>query len=697
MTNNNPYLFWPQGIGPYEEDLRNLITLLAKAASHSERISIIEKSLRNLPVYPNTDGSRLRYRSYIFVLLDLMRQHWQPEYRQGQLYLRPPAWTQQPLGDQDIENHKKVIRHSLSWERKAQFHKESIREFIRYMERQRLFNGQMISIRSLLADGRVLAQDLKAIANVDNQVEQNKKVRSVIQPYLQLIGEDERCPHTGLRLLDIWRYLRYTWATPYNPTPGRQMFYLVRDGKRRFHPIIGIAALGSSMVQLAVRDNVIGWTPEAFHNRLYTDDFDDIEAQKINRMLRKTLVDVLDDIDTDNLVTDKEISFPTQAVIERLERIETESRALRIQLLQQRKEQDEWPDITPNQLPLNLSDESNLSDLVATDKLTQQANQALFRAKRANVLHRLLQAKRVLDTTKYTLETQEGLKAFWTTIDGQKVIKTLIRENKKRKVGINMMDIIVCGAVPPYNIILGGKLTAMLLVSPRVVKDYRQKYEGYVSNIASKMKGTDVKRDPELVFLGTTSLYVRGSSQYNRISIPVPLRDDEQIRFIKYGLTKGYGSVHFSEETRESLNELQEYSQKARLINNSFGEGVNPKLRRVSAGLASIGITAVDRFIKHRSQRIVYGVPLGRAAYAYLRRETNDPEYFFDADSSKKIKEWTSYISQFWAERWLLKRIKKPVFLNKVMAFRIEDFLLSTELSVHSESEERIQQSRMDM
>ena len=85
------------------------------------------------------------------------------------------------------------------------------------------------------------------------------------------------------------------------------------------------------------------------------------------------------------------------------------------------------------------------------------------------------------------------------------------------------MEIITCGAVPPYGEILGGKLVAMLMASPRVVRDVRTRYEGRVSLIASGLKGAPVRRDPNLTVLTTSSLYSVGSSQYNRIRIPAEI------------------------------------------------------------------------------------------------------------------------------------------------------------------------------
>lgn len=49
---------------------------------------------------------------------------------------------------------------------------------------------------------------------------------------------------------------------------------------------------------------------------------------------------------------------------------------------------------------------------------------------------------------------------------GKKAINTALVANRKCKIGSNMMDIIVCGSIPPYNELLGGKLVSMLACSP---------------------------------------------------------------------------------------------------------------------------------------------------------------------------------------------------------------------------------------
>ena len=52
------------------------------------------------------------------------------------------------------------------------------------------------------------------------------------------------------------------------------------------------------------------------------------------------------------------------------------------------------------------------------------------------------------------------------------------------------------------------------------MRDYKLRYQDRESDIASKLKGEKVVRPAELVFIGTTSLYNVGSSQYNRLRLP---------------------------------------------------------------------------------------------------------------------------------------------------------------------------------
>ncbi len=73
--------------------------------------------------------------------------------------------------------------------------------------------------------------------------------------------------------MDVWRYFRHTWTNQYTSVPGRSMMFLVRDRAAPFHPIVGIGALSSPVMQIRERDTWIGWHPDTFlsHIRVESD------------------------------------------------------------------------------------------------------------------------------------------------------------------------------------------------------------------------------------------------------------------------------------------------------------------------------------------------------------------------------------------------------------------------------------------
>jgi len=58
---------------------------------------------------------------------------------------------------------------------------------------------------------------------------------------------------------DIFRLFRYYWSSPYSDYVGRRMRLLIRDDGIEGSPVIGIAALGSSIIHIPDRDRWIGW------------------------------------------------------------------------------------------------------------------------------------------------------------------------------------------------------------------------------------------------------------------------------------------------------------------------------------------------------------------------------------------------------------------------------------------------------
>ena len=261
--------------------------------------------------------------------------------------------------------------------------------------------------------------------------------------------------------------------------------------------------------------------------------------------------------------------------------------------------------------------------------------------------------------------------------------------SKGRHVGTSILELNVCGAIPPYNEILGGKLVAMLMLSPEVVEDYRERYGSRASDIASRMKGEPVIRPAEVVFIGTTSLYGVGSSQYNRLKVPQGLlrADGDAVHWKQLGKTAGYGTLHISEQTLQGLQEATLESGE-RFVNNVFGEGASPRLRAIRQALTEIldldNTNSSYELIQHTMSRIVYGAWLATNGRAYLSDQDSSPQYYFDETRSSI--EQTGEIVDYWKSRWLQKRIYFDTAIKNLKDFRSQELLLGKHLESISQS-----------
>jgi len=196
------------------------------------------------------------------------------------------------------------------------------------------------------------------------------------------------------------------------------------------------------------------------------------------------------------------------------------------------------------------------------------------------------------------------------------------------------------------------------MMSPQVVADYKSKYEDQPSLIASQLANRKVYRPCDLVFLGTTSLYSVGSSQYNRLKLPAGTFHPEQptLRYVPIGETSGFGTVQFSSATSKALGTLEKEFLGFRNVNSIFGEGFSPKLRKVRAGLTNLGFDP-SVMLKHNQPRLIYAIDLCDVSRAFLLGETDElPEYI---RNPKQTEEATAKIAQYWIERWLSKRIRR--------------------------------------
>lgn len=652
---NREIPFRPRLEGDFRVRFYNAVSVITELTSplDIERIANDEIAwVQNICAY--NLGQRKKYRAIWMLFRDLTRASWKACYRDGVLYMSLPSLNSADIHDSSSPEVKKLLRSWMSESRHERL--VSYTDFIQRMERK---NTSGHSIDELIADGKELSQRLQRTR--DGEV----TAFEAVIPYLQLVVENERDEFTGIKTSEIWRYFRLTWSTPAETTPGRTMQYLIRDAAHPMHAVMGIASLENCAVQITCRDDYIGWNQKAFIDHITS--LNTVQAKAEFKRLLHYVETGISGIDYSELCTDATVKSPTDEDIQQLLNFAVNAEQRRQELLKETLEVG--------------IEETNKSELGSISKETENA---LYNRKRAEQLGRLLMAKKALLDIYSSKKFADIWVDFCNSETGTSAIRSALVAQKTQHIGSSLMELNVCGAIPPYNEILGGKLVALLATSPQVIHDYKERYANKASMIASRLKGEEVYRPADLVYVGTTSLYYVGSSQYNRLKIPGSIFDsDFDVAWKKLGMTIGFGTMHISKATTLSLAEAT--SDGFNRINHVFGEGASPKMRLLTMAirelLESTNEDSKD-FSKHAMSRIVYGACLAKNTTDYLMGKAKKPKYY---TNPSRYQEGTQRIIDYWTSRWLESRLNYEPIYERIANFDKQSFLVGNQINDNEE------------
>ena len=641
----------------YQQDLVALVQDL-EGRSVEDRVIRIRSSidtaetrrsmLRERGVHPDDVESTIVYLASLRVLRDLTFQGWVADADDDGVYVVPPSFS--PTGE-DPSEAKSDLRSSFRFVLADRLLTPSVEAFVRRMETH--------GIADVFADGPELASRLEK-AQCDGNVDQ------AMRPVLELIDGDARDGTTGLRLQDIWRYARLQWSIPYQPTPGRNLHYLVRDERGPNRPVVGIAALGNAILGLNQRDDALGWSVNALSKRLNGSS----PADQRN-LARHLVAFARAEVDRVYARDFKLAGLTCDDKIHCLEDIEATADGARKTALADAGD-ERTAEYELIRKAHNLVRDGN-AEMVNWVRI---AKTNLYRRKRAAHLADTLHAIDVFERTGLD-DNPLALRELLSTESGCRAVEIVLRRIKQQAIAENVMEIITCGAVAPYQQVLGGKLVAMLMTSPQVVVDVRNRYSGRVSLIASGMAGRAMFRTPALSLLTTSSLYAFGSAQYNRIRIPGNVDGAQRtgdIRYRRIGSTDSFGTVQFASDTTETLAAAARLANsKRRLVNNLFGEGMSPKLRSLRLGLDALGL-APDEYLRHHSPRLLYAVPLVSNADEVMLGLSRQPCYTLPLSGGSAT---TAAIARYWFDRWVKARLERPDTIDRVRSLHRDAQLVS--------------------
>ena len=629
-----------------------------RARSANDMSSALEEEISWCQSAKCSEENVLAYEACIRVLSDLARLRWRIVEQGYGFALENRKERVGGRSTAEIVASKEILRSELKPVVDEQKHHPAVLDFISRMEGEDRSGRR--SVRLLMADGAELAARLAPARELEGE-ERVAALDDAIRPYLQE-ADGSVDPTTGRRLREIWRYFRYSWSIPQVPTPGRQLLYLVRDGAHPAHPVIGIAALNNCPLEMGERrEKYIGWHLAAIAERFVAAAGKGKAAlEEEVRWLEQQVETSLAEIDWTNLVTAEEVESPDDAVVRRLSLRSQEFSKLRETLLKEVASSTEdvfeaglWDD---EDAPPVDDDILRLEAKASVDVRMHIARRQLVAKKRALALSRLLSARLVIARDREELTDPDLASAALGKENVRSAVNIVLEALKGRRAGANLLEITTCGAIAPYNRILGGKLVALLMLSPQVGAEYRRRYAS-PSIISSQMRNCRVIRDSTLVYLGTTSLYVHGSSQYNRLQLPAGTiaPDQESIHYNAIGQTSGFGTIQFSPDTSRAIDAYLAHQRDFKEVNSVFGEGTSPKLRKVKMGLRRLGFDP-DKLIQHRHHRLIYGAPLFPEAREWLQERVAElPGYVAAPDG---YEEATERIAAFWRRRWLASRLR---------------------------------------
>ena len=218
------------------------------------------------------------------------------------------------------------------------------------------------------------------------------------------------------------------------------------------------------------------------------------------------------------------------------------------------------------------------------------------------------------------------------------LIDWTVKDRSKRLV--NIMDAYVLGALPPYNMLLGGKLVACLLRTRDIYDDFSKAYGG--------TRGIISKQEKKARLLAiTTSSSMGRSSVYNRLK----LGGVEYFKSIGY--TGGWGHFHIPDSLFLDLRDYLRHIDHSYADCNRFGQGPNWRLRTTRAALAALGFK--EDMLRHGIQREVFFCPLASNATKLLHSGEGRP----NLTSLLTAEE----VSKLAIERWIVPRaLRRPEF-----------------------------------
>ncbi len=239
--------------------------------------------------------------------------------------------------------------------------------------------------------------------------------------------------------------------------------------------------------------------------------------------------------------------------------------------------------------------------------------------------------------------------------DGDPLLREGVRAMRDLTVPRVHMEVTICGALPPFTSVLGGKLVVAFLGHPAVLGTSRSSQGSILQKVFDVRSVMALLPDSGMLALTTKGLYPGHSILYNRAEIPGAIRP---LRLRKIGDTKGETASLFGTRTARLAQMLQDttgdHTSVTGLVSTVYGTGGAKRQRRIESAVLSTGLPG--DFVHAGIRRPIYGLRLaGNVEDVIWAGE--QPRWIVDHEVDAV--QYSQRAVSLWRERWLERALSR--------------------------------------
>ncbi len=212
------------------------------------------------------------------------------------------------------------------------------------------------------------------------------------------------------------------------------------------------------------------------------------------------------------------------------------------------------------------------------------------------------------------------------------------------------VEMVICGALPPFGPFRVGKLVASMAGHPYVRSFVDRDFGVIAKSVFDTEKLKHEIPSCGALIVTTKGLYPGHSSQYNAVSIPG--HDGARVRLRKLGNTDGKTASHLSDQTMRLANRTIDELDGKR-VSRTFGAGGAKRQRTIAQAMRALGLSS--EICLAQISRPVYGVSLvGNLENVILFNDS--PDWLaspFEAPTVANIRDYEANAAALWRARWL--------------------------------------------